>query len=116
MKFSAPAGDWPGDACGLGTGVGAPVLSRGGPFVFFVVHVKRANDEELAGGTCDFVHDFSRGTGRSFERDLNHVALDQFRRGRAARFRGRRNSLAGRLVSVLAMLRVLPATDDGEMT
>ena len=46
------------------------------PLILFIVHVQRANDEELAGGTCDFVHDFSRGTGRSFERDLNHVALD----------------------------------------
>ena len=34
MKFNAPAGDWPGDACGLGTGVGAPVRSRGGPLSF----------------------------------------------------------------------------------
>jgi hypothetical protein len=34
MKFSAPAPCWPGDACGLGVGVGAPVLSRGGPLSF----------------------------------------------------------------------------------
>ena len=67
----------------------------GRAFVFFVVHVERANNKELAGRACDFVQDFSRGTGRSFERDLHHVALDQFRRGRAARLRGRRNSLAG---------------------
>jgi len=34
MKFNAPAGDWPGDAWGVGTGVGAPVRSRGGPLSF----------------------------------------------------------------------------------
>src|SRR5215510_12288711 len=34
MKLSAPAGDCPGEACGPGGGVGAPVLSRGGPLSF----------------------------------------------------------------------------------
>src|SRR5215471_5223799 len=65
-------------------------------FVFFIVHVERANDEELSGGICDLVKTFSRGPRRSFERDLDYVAFDQLRRGLAARFRPRRNSLAWR--------------------
>ena len=84
------------------------------PFIFFIVDVQRANDKELPGRVCNFVQDFSRGTGRSFERDLDHVALDQFRLG-CRRFRGAA-TLCRDMVSGLAMFRVLPATGDVEVT
>ena len=50
-------------------------------FVFFVVHVERANNEELSGGICDFVKTFSRGPRRSFERDLDTLRSINFGAG-----------------------------------
>src|SRR4029079_1368496 len=64
-------------------------------FVFFVVDAERANNEKLTGRICNFVQDFSRGTGRSLECHLDQVALDQFRCRRPARFHDRRTSYAG---------------------
>ena len=93
MKFSAAAAPGlPGVACRLGDWRRRCRFLCERAFVFFVVHVERANDEELSGRTCDFVQDFSRCSGRRFESDIDHVALDQFRRRCAARLRGCRNS------------------------
>ncbi len=44
--------------------------------VFFVMHVKRANDEELPGGTDDVVQDFPCCARRSLEAYVDHVALN----------------------------------------
>src|SRR5947208_3362542 len=47
-------------------------------FVFFVVHVQRANDKELPGRSCDFVQGLSRcGRGR-LKTDIDEVALHQW--------------------------------------
>src|SRR6266567_9266164 len=48
-------------------------------FVFFVVHVQRANDENLPAGTCNFVQEFLRRGRRRLEREVNNVALYQIR-------------------------------------
>ncbi len=45
-------------------------------FVFFVVHIERANDEELSGRGNDFVQRFSRCAGRRLKADIDNVALN----------------------------------------